>query len=38
MRAAFGDGAARLAAIKAHWDPRGTFRTHQDLRPRLAAA
>jgi FAD/FMN-containing dehydrogenase len=38
MRAAFGDGAARLEAIKAHWDPRGMFRTHQDLRPRLAAA
>jgi FAD/FMN-containing dehydrogenase len=38
MRAAFGDSAARLAAAKAHWDPYGVFRTHQDLRPQRAAA
>jgi FAD/FMN-containing dehydrogenase len=38
MRAAFGDSAARLAAAKAHWDPHGVFRTHQDLRPQRAAA
>lgn len=29
MAAAYGTGAARLAAVKAAWDPHGVFRTHQ---------
>jgi FAD/FMN-containing dehydrogenase len=32
MRSAFGTSAARLAAVKAAWDPDGVFRTHQELR------
>jgi FAD/FMN-containing dehydrogenase len=38
MRAAYGDGAARMAAIKQEWDPHGVFQTHQELRPLRAAA
>lgn len=31
MTAAYGAGAARLADVKAAWDPHGVFRTHQAL-------
>ncbi len=31
MRAAYGTSTERLAAVKAEWDPHGTFRTHQDI-------
>jgi FAD/FMN-containing dehydrogenase len=31
MRAAFGASTERLAAVKADWDPHGTFRTHQAI-------
>ncbi len=31
MEAAFGDVARRLAEVKATWDPRGVFRTHQRI-------
>jgi len=33
MSAAFGTSTERLAAVKAQWDPHGTFRTHQAIRP-----
>ncbi|MEA2177039.1 MAG: hypothetical protein QOG77_336 [Solirubrobacteraceae bacterium] len=32
MSAAYGDSTARLAAVKAAWDPHGMFHTHQALR------
>jgi FAD/FMN-containing dehydrogenase len=31
MRAAFGESTDRLAALKDKWDPRGVFRTHQEV-------
>jgi FAD/FMN-containing dehydrogenase len=31
MNAAFGTSTERLAAVKAQWDPHGTFRTHQAI-------
>ena len=31
MRAAYGESAERLAAVKAEWDPKGVFRTHQEV-------
>jgi FAD/FMN-containing dehydrogenase len=37
MTAAFGASAERVAAIKAHWDPHGVFRTHQTIRTADAA-
>lgn len=32
MAAAFGASAERLSAVRAEWDPRGIFRTHQAFR------
>jgi hypothetical protein len=32
MSAAYGASTARLAAVKAAWDPHGMFHTHQALR------
>jgi hypothetical protein len=31
MAAAYGASTARLAAVKAQWDPHGMFLTHQGL-------
>lgn len=38
MAAAFGDSTERLAAVKAEWDPRGVFHTHQAIRATAMAA
>jgi FAD/FMN-containing dehydrogenase len=32
MKAAFGAGAERLAAVKQQYDPHGLFHTHQAIR------
>jgi FAD/FMN-containing dehydrogenase len=38
VRAAFGPGYDRLAAIKAHWDPENVFRGNQNIVPEPAGA
>jgi FAD/FMN-containing dehydrogenase len=37
MSAAFGTSTARLAAVKAKWDPHGAFRTHQAIQATRAS-
>jgi FAD/FMN-containing dehydrogenase len=37
MAAAYGTSTKRLAAVKAEWDPRGVFHTHQAIRTTGAA-